>query len=47
MMSDQLLEHPFSVSTEVRVIGMAEAMVTPRCKYRRPAMVTPTSYPYP
>jgi len=25
----------------------AEAMVTPRRKYRRPAMVTPKSYPYP
>jgi len=26
---------------------MAEAMVTPRRKCRRPAMVTPKSYPYP
>ena len=25
----------------------AEAMVTPRRKCRRPAMVTPKSYPYP
>jgi len=25
----------------------AEAMVTPRRKYRGPAMVTPKSYPYP
>jgi len=25
----------------------AEAVVTPRHKYRRPAMVTPKSYPYP
>jgi len=26
---------------------LAEAMVTPRRKCRRPAMVTPKSYPYP
>jgi len=28
-------------------IYLAEAMVTPRRKCRRPAMVTPKSYPYP
>jgi len=28
-------------------ICLADAMVTPRRKYRRPAMVTPKLYPYP
>jgi len=32
---------------QVSHIFKAEAMVTPRRKYRRPAMVMPKSYPYP
>ena len=36
----------FWVSQEVYYNFKAEAMVTPRRKCRRPAMVTPKSYPY-
>jgi len=40
---------PAAISKLMKIIifFMAEAMVTPRRKYRRPAMVTPKSYPYP
>ena len=40
--------HKFmSISIEYSNILKAEGMVTPRRKCRRPAMVTPKSYPYP
>ena len=39
-----ILEHCF---TALHITLLAEAMVTPRRKCRRPAMVTPKSYPYP
>jgi len=38
---------PTTTTTMVGVNLKAEAMVTPRHKCRRPAMVTPKSYPYP